>query len=112
MAFKEYIANDIKSVFINTKEYADTVWLDMGTGAKEIAVVIDSEQLTHNANMQELNRGAGDIFFYVDKSEFVKAFDRQLREGDVLRFNTRYCTVDTVKETNGVLAITLSFNVG
>lgn len=112
MTFKEYIAADIKSVFINTNEYADTVWLDMGAGAKEIAVVIDSEQLTHNANMQELNRGTGDIFFYVDKAAFVKVFGRQAREGDAMSFNVRPCTVESVKETNGVLAITLSFNVG
>lgn len=112
MNFKEYIANDIKSVFINKNEYADTVWLDMGTGAKEIAVVIDNEHLTHNANMQELNRGTGDIFFYVDKAAFVEVFGRQAREGEVIRFNVRPCTIEKVGETNGVLAITLSFNVG
>lgn len=112
MTFKEYIATDIKSVFINTNEYADTVWLDMGAGRKEIAIVLDNSQLTHNKNMQELDRGTGDIFFYVDKAEFVKKFGKQPREGEAMAFNTRPCTVDTVKETNGVLAITLSFNVG
>lgn len=112
MTFKEYVAADIKAVFINTDEYADTVYLDMGAGAKEIAIVLDNSQLTHNANMQELNRGTGDIFFYVNKTEFVEIFNRQLREGDAIRFNTRDCTVEKVGETNGVLAVTLSFIVG
>lgn len=112
MNFKEYIASDIKSVFMNTGEYADTVRLDMGAGAKEIAIVLDNAQLTHNANVQELDRGTGDIFFFVDKSDFVRLFGSMPREGDGMIFNTRHCTVDTVKETNGVLSITISFNVG
>lgn len=112
MTFKEYIAADIKSVFINTDEYADTVNLDMGAGAKKIAVVVDNAQLTHNVNMEELDRGTGDIFFYVDKTSFIKAFNQVPREGDGMRFNVTPCTVQSVKETNGVLAITLSFNVG
>lgn len=112
MTFKECIANDINSVFINTNEYADFVWLDMGAGKQEIAIVLDNEKLTHNATVQELNRGTGDIFFYVNKADFVKTFKTNVREGDVMRFNTRPCTVQEVKETNGVLAITLSFNVG
>ena len=112
MTFKEYIASDVKSVFINKNEYADAVWLDRGAGAKEITVVIDSEQLTHNANLQELNRGAGDIFFYVDKSEFIEKFGDLPREGEVIRFNLRPCTIEKVAETNGVLSITISFNVG
>ena len=112
MTFKECIAADVKSVFINTNEYADSVWLDMGAGRKEIAIVLDNETLTHNANMQELNRGTGDIFFYVSKADFVERFGNVPREGAALFFNTRPCTIETVKETNGVLAITLSFNVG
>lgn len=112
MSFKEYIASDIKSVFMNTNEYADMVLLNMGAGAKEITVVIDNEQLTHNANMQELNGGTGDIFFYVDKSEFVEKFGKQPREGEGIIFNTRPCTIQNVSDKNGVLSITLSFNVG
>lgn len=112
MTFKECIANDINSVFINTDEFADRVKLDMGAGAKEISIVLDSEQLTHNANIQELNQGTGDIFFYVSKAAFVEAFGRIPRDGDALKFNKVPCTVESVKDTNGVLSITLSYNVG
>ena len=112
MNFKEYIASDIKSVFMNTTEFADTVRLDLGAGAKEIAVVIDNEHLTHNSNLQELNGGTGDIFFFVGKAAFVEAFGRLLREGEAIRFNVKPCTVDKVGERNGVLEITLSYNVG
>lgn len=110
MTFKEYIASDIKSVFINTDEYANEVKLDMGAGAKKIAVVIDNEQLTHNANMQELNRGTGDIFFFVDKADFVEKFSQVPREGDAMRFNVKPCTVEKIGERDGVLSITLSYS--
>lgn len=112
MTFKEYIASDVKSVFINTNEFADTVKLDIGTGAKKIAVVIDNEQLTHNATLQELDRGTGDIFFYVEKAAFIEAFGRVVREGEAMRFNVQPCTIQSVKDVNGVLSITLAYNVG
>lgn len=112
MAFKEYITNDIDAVFMNTAEFADTVKLDIGAGAREIVVIVDNEHLSHNKNAQELDRGTGDIFFYVNKSAFVDTFGRQPREGEAMRFNVKPCTVDKVSERNGVLEITLSYNVG
>lgn len=110
MSFKDCLNRDISSVFMNTEEYAESVYLDIGTGAREITVSIDSEPNTHNSNLDELDRTAGEIYFFVSKSEFVKTFGEMLRSGDAIRFNTVPCTVIKVTETHGVLAVTLAFS--
>jgi len=110
MSFKDYLESDISSVFMNTEEFAEKVYLDMGSGAREIAVSIDSEPLSHNANLDELDRSVGEIYFFVKKAEFVNKFGEMPRSGDAMRFNTVPCTVLKVTETHGVLAITLEFS--
>jgi hypothetical protein len=110
MSFKDFLNRDISSVFMNTEEYAESVYLDIGTGAKEITVSIDSEPNTHNSNLDELDRTAGEIYFFVSKSEFMEKFGEIPRSGDALRFNTVPCTVIKVTEPHGMLAVTLAFS--
>ena len=110
MSFKDALTRDISSVFLNAEEFADYVYIDMGTGRKEIAVSLDSESKNHNANLDELDRTSGDVYFFVSVDEFKDKFGVLPRSGDALRFNTVPCTVTKVTETCGVIAVTLEFS--
>ena len=110
MSFKDYLSRDVSSVFLNTEEFAESVFLDMGAGAREFAVSIDTEAMSHNANLDELDRSSGEVYFFVSVSEFKEKFNVLPRSGDALRFNTVPCTVIKVTETHGVLAVTLEFS--
>ena len=109
-SFKDLLNRDISSVFFNAEEFADKVRIDMGAGAKEITVSSDSESKNHNANIDELDRTSGDVYFFVSASEFEEKFGVLPRSGDALRFNVVPCTVLKVSETHGVLAVTLEFS--
>lgn len=110
MSFKDTLTRDISSVFLNTEEFADKVYIDMGTGRKEVTVCLDTETMSHNANLDELDRTSGIIVFFVSVAEFKSKFGVLPNAGDALRFNTVPCTVIKAPETCGVLAVTLEFS--
>lgn len=110
MSFKDSLTRDISSVFLNTEEFADKVYIDMGGGRQEVTVSLDTETMSHNANLDELDRTGGDVYFFVSVAEFEDKFGVLPRSGDALRFNTVPCTVTKVSETCGVLSVTLEFS--
>ena len=103
--FKDILANDIKNVFLNTSEYADTARIN----GVYIDVVVDNEHLKHQNNLQELNGVIGDVFYYVSKRDWLDEFGRLPISGDAQEFNRYPCTVVDVGDTNGMLAITLAY---
>ena len=109
-SFKDTLTRDISSVFLNAEEFADKVFIDMGAGRKAITVSLDLETMSHNANLDELDRTSGDVYFFVSAAEFESKFGVLPTAGDALRFNTVPCTVTKVTETCGVLAVTLVFS--
>jgi hypothetical protein len=110
MSFKDTLARDISSVFLNTEEFSDKVYIDMGAGRREITVSLDTETMSHNANLDELDRTSGDLVFFVSASEFKDKFGVLPMAGDALRFNAVPCTVIKAPDTCGVLTVTLAFS--
>ncbi len=110
MSFKDTLTRDISSVFLNTEEFADEVFIDMGGGRQKITVSLDNEAMSHNASLEELDRTSGIIVFFVSAAEFKDKFGVLPNAGDALRFNTVPCTVIKAPDTCGVLAVTLEFS--
>jgi len=103
--FKDIIAKDIDSVFMNTKEFADTALIN----GIQIDIVLDNQNLSHNSNLQELEGLEGDIFYYVSKQAWLDKFGELPEAFDAQNFNGRACTITKTGERNGVLEITLTY---
>lgn len=103
--FKDIIAKDIESVFMNTKEFADPALIN----GRQIDIVLDNQHLSHNSNIQELEGLEGDIFYYVSKQAWLDIFGELPEAYDAQSFNGRACTVTKTGERNGVLEITLTY---
>ena len=103
--FKDIIAKDINSVFLNTDEYADTARIN----GVFIDIILDNEHLESKHNLQELDGVIGDIFYFVSKQEWLKNFERLPITGDAQEFNRYPCTVVKTGDRNGMLEITLAY---
>lgn len=100
MSFKEILAEDVNSVFLNLEEFADYHDID----GRQVRVVVDSDTLLKR--QLKLNREAGvydgDLLF------FARASDMDLPPiGKVIRFDGRPCRVVNTQEAGGLLTVTL-----
>ncbi len=103
--FKDIIANDIYDVFINQKEFADTVVID----GKEIAVVVDNDAKDFSSSIDEMDRNVGNILLYVSKETWKQTYGKLPKPFDALMFNNISCTIVRATERNGVLTLNLEY---
>lgn len=103
--FKDIIANDIDSVFLNLNEFADTATID----GKKMTVVVDSEARTYESNQEALERGEGNILIFVKKATWLENFKKLPKEFEAIKFNKTPCTIVRASERNGVISLSLVY---
>ena len=106
MSFKDILQRDIKNVFLNPDEFADTHDLN----GKSVAAVIDDDFLDEitlklNDEYQRTAAGlfGGTIAIYVAKSDFGK-----IKPGRALTVDGRLYTVMSTSEQDGILKIVVT----
>lgn len=109
--FKDYVANDIESTFINLEEFAEEVEIN---GAI-VSVVEDREKLEYRMRKTAEYDGfivgdiIGDVLFFISKEEYEKI--PKVKSIPVANMAIKYkgkpCMVNDVNEESGVYEIVL-----
>lgn len=105
-AFKDAVANDIKSVFINVLEFADR----HNINGEMVDAVIDTDVLKERQPPTASEYAEG--IFKDEKLVYVKHDElrRKPVKGEILRLDGDIYLVEEVAENMGVLEITISAN--
>jgi len=110
MSFKDYVAADIRGVFINFEEHGEPHTID----GDEFVVVVENDAITNRPFLRStgvVNMDPDGIFretitFYVSAEEFGA---RPL-EGEVLRFDGKIHIVKSSVESSGIYIVTIEAN--
>ena len=105
--FKEYIKQDINRVFINEKEFSETVTIN---GAS-VVVTVDNEKLSQKEIFAADGVVVGDILFFIATDEFKKIphMKKTPAINDALMFNGKACVIIDAVENMGVYEIALQY---
>ena len=98
MSFKESVAADRQSVFLNTNFFGDTHIID----GKEVDIVVDNDELKRRQGGQELAIEESATLFYC-KTEDVK----RRKPSQTLNLDGRIYTVDDWDEDMGISTVVL-----
>lgn len=102
-AFKEMVERDRTTVFLDTSFFADTFRVE----GKEIAIMLDTDELKERQNGQDLAVAESATLFYAK----VEDLPRRRAAGESLNINGRECTIDDWKEDMGIATIALRENI-
>lgn len=107
MTFKDVIADDIRTVFLNPEEFGEPHQVD----GRQMTVIIDNSEIIERSKKQvDRTEGVYEklLLFYVARS----AFGRLPAVGNALQFDGGlYRVVDAVSE-GGIYSITIGRNKG
>lgn len=102
MSFKEVVAADRQSVFLNTDFFGETHSID----GKEVDIVIDNDELKRRQGGQELAIEESATLFYC-KTEAVK----RRKPSQTLNLDGRIYTVDDWQDDMGISTVVLRENI-
>lgn len=102
MSFKETVASDRHTVFLNTDFFGETHSID----GKEIDIVFDNDELKRRQGGQELAIEESATLFYC-KTEEVK----RRKPSQTLNLDGRIYTVDDWKDDMGISTVVLRENI-
>ena len=102
MSFKEQILKDLDSVFLNVDEFAEIHRVE----GKEIAVVVDSDQLNKLKTGQILGLVEADMLLMGRESDFPQDLD----PGRPLNYDGRELLIVTSGKNMGLVEVALSQN--
>lgn len=105
MGFKDFIANDLKNVFLNFGEFAEEHTVD---GKKMLVIVDNNEHIERQKRQTSRAEGLHikEILFYVHKDDFGSL----PAVGRICRFDKKdYIVADAINE-DGIYSITLEAN--
>lgn len=97
-AFKEMVARDRKSVFLDTFFFSEAYTVE----GKEIQIVVDNETLKERQAGQDLAVAESNTLFFAAVEDVPKR-----AVGESLNINGRECIIDDWKEEMGVVEIAL-----
>jgi hypothetical protein len=103
MAFKDMVAADIAATFFNTQYFGEKYRVE----GKEIAIVIDNDELKERQGGQDLAVAESATLFHAAVSDLPP----RKAPGSNLNVNGRECLVDDWKEAMGVATIALRENI-
>lgn len=98
MSFKDQVNSDIKNVFLNTSEFADTI----SYNGDEIAVVQDNDTLERK-KMSNDSYSQGNLLVYAAVSDFKTKPSTK----DAVKYNDRKVQIIKVDEEDGMYELTL-----
>lgn len=104
---KEYIAKDINNVFVNDKEFSETVTIN----GVSVIVNVDNDRLTQKGFTDIEGLVLGDVLFFISAEEFKKVpyMKKIPTANDALMFNGKACEIINVAENAGVYEIALQY---
>ena len=103
MAFKDMVAADIAATFLNTSYFGELYRVE----GREIAIVIDNDELKERQGGQDLAVAESATLFHAAVSDLPP----RKAPGSSLNINGRECLIDDWKEAMGVATIALRENI-
>jgi len=99
-AFKDMVANDIESVFLNLDEFADKHLWD----GKELVCVVDDDTMIekYSAEFDLLPKGSHLVY------ASAASFEKRPQVSSVVRFDKIIYTIDEIEEQMGMYRIFLA----
>lgn len=103
-AFKDAIAKDVKTVFINLDEFAE----EHNLNDEIVACIVDKDIISEQANKSEIREGVfvNTLTIYVD----VKDVKERPVKGEQIRLDDEWYFVEDVSVEDGVLVIVVEAN--
>ena len=102
MTFKDEIANDLKNVFLDIDEFAETHLVE----GKEIKCVIDNDSLKNRQVSAEIGIDESTLLLFAQIEDLPKR-----QKGGLLNVDHKEYTIDDWKVNFGMAEIVLSRNV-
>lgn len=103
MNFKEYIANDITSTFVNEDEFASKKKIN----GVSVQVVEDSDELEYRIKKNYDGLIIGDVLFYISEAEYAKIprVSEIPTANQAIKYDGKASTIISVKKQNGLYEI-------
>ena len=102
MTFKDEIANDLKNVFLDIDEFAETHLVE----GKEIKCVIDNDSLKNRQGSAEIGIDESTLLLFAQVEDLPKR-----QKGGLLNVDHKEYMIDDWKVNFGMAEIVLSRNV-
>ena len=103
MSFKEMVANDRSSVFIDLEFFAEEYRIE----GKKIPIIVDNDELKKRQGSQDLAVAESAALFYAR----VEDLPPRRPAGQSLNVNGRECLIDDWKVEMGIATVVLRENV-
>lgn len=101
--FKDMVAADIPSVFLNPLEFGEKFRIE----GREIYIVVDNDELKERQGGQDLAVAESATLFYARTADLPP----RRAAGESLNVNGRECIVDDWQEDMGMATVTLRQNI-
>ena len=110
MSFKEYIADDIKNVFMDADVFASDVIIN---GVK-VRVSEDEDNLRYRIQKNYDGLVIGDVLFYITRKEYAKIPKMKPipQANQAITYNGKPCTITSVTENEGLYEIIIQMAGG
>ncbi|MBP1926851.1 hypothetical protein J2Z76_002721 [Sedimentibacter acidaminivorans] len=101
MIFKEQLAHDTETIFLNNNEFSEVHIID----GVPTNIIIDNDELKKRTKNEYNGIYFGDLLYFVDKRHFAK----EPKIGETQIFDKRPCTVTDVKKSSTMYEIVLEY---
>ena len=102
-AFKDMVASDIASVFLNPDEYGEEYRIE----GRNIVIVVDNDELKKRQSGQDLAVAESATLFYARTEDLP----HRRPAGESLNINGRECIIDDWQEDMGMSTVVLRQNI-
>ena len=105
MSLKEYIANDIKNVFMDVNEFASDVIIN----GVQVRVSEDEDNLRYRIQKNYDGLVIGDVLFYITLEEYAKIprMAQIPQPNQAIIYNGKPCVITQVNENMGMYEIVI-----
>lgn len=103
MGFKDMVANDLSSVFMDIKTFGEMYRVE----GKFIPIVLDSDELKERQGGQDLAVAESATLFYARTADLPP----RKAPGSNLNINGRECIIDSWSEDMGISTVVLRENI-
>lgn len=103
MGFKDMVANDLSSVFLDIKTFGEMYRVE----GKSIPIVLDSDELKERQGGQDLAVAESATLFYARTADLPP----RKAPGSNLNINGRECIIDSWSEDMGISTVVLRENI-
>ena len=103
MGFKDMVANDLSSVFLDIQTFGEMYRVE----GKSIPIVLDSDELKERQGGQDLAVAESATLFYARTADLPP----RKAPGSNLNINGRECIIDSWSEDMGISTVVLRENI-